>query len=156
MPTLKPSQYINDFLYFVIRPDQAMGTILYCSGVNIDRFLPITKGRHGIGSNPVVRGLQLVNIGIRDLALSIGATPKKTKRNDCAGIVPTRDHWYTEILLMEHAPASLPDEIIKYGAINLLRKLFKATLLEFQVPDTLPTPDALQEVIESLCRTYGS
>jgi hypothetical protein len=158
MPALQSSEYINDFLYFVIRPDEdrGKGAFLYCSGVNIDRFLPITKGRHGIGSNPAMRGLQLVNLGIRDLALSRGAIPKKTRRNDCAGIVPTRDDWYTEILLIEHAPTSLPDEMIDYGATNLLRKIFKATLLEFRPPDTLPKPDDLQKIIEDLCREYGS
>lgn len=158
MPTLKPSEYINDFLYFVIRPDKdrGEGSLLYCSGVNIDRFHPITRGRHGIGSHPAVRGLQLVNLAIRDLALSRGATPKKTRGNNSAGLVPTRDDWYTEILLIENAPASLPDEMINYAAINLLKKIFKATLLEFQAPDALPKPDVLQKMIEGLCIKYGS
>ena len=46
-------EYINDFLYFVLRSDEKRGpnTLLYCSGVNVSRFSPITKGRHGIGSN---------------------------------------------------------------------------------------------------------
>jgi len=158
IPTMEPSTYINDFLYFVIRVNDGMdkGTVIYCSGVNIDGFRPITKGRHGIGSNPAVRGLQLVNIGVRELALSRGAVPKRIRRNDCAGIAPTSDDWYTEILQIENAPVSLPDEIINYGVISLLRKIFKATLLDFQAPDTLPEPHVLQKVIEGLCRKYGS
>jgi hypothetical protein len=150
-------EYINDFLYFVLRPDKsgAKGVLVYCSGVNTFRFHPITSGRHGIGSNPAMRGLQLVNLGVRDLALSKGATPRRIRANDCAGIAPTRDDWYTEILLIENAPASFPDEMIGYGVINLLKKIFKAALLEFKPPDHLPEPDKLQELLEGLCRKYG-
>jgi hypothetical protein len=59
---MKTYDYINGFMYFVIRPDKSRGdgTFIYCSGVNLFRFLLITKGRHGLGSNPAMRGLQLV------------------------------------------------------------------------------------------------
>ncbi|HYA26864.1 MAG TPA: hypothetical protein VEE82_02595, partial [Thermodesulfovibrionales bacterium] len=150
--------YINDFLYFVIRPDKDRGDdmLLFCSGVNITRFSPVTTGRHGIGSNPALRGLQLVNHGVRDLALSRGAIPKRVRGNDCAGIAPTRDDWYTEIMLIENAPGSFPEVVIHYGVIHLLMKIFKACLLEFQPPDPLPAPGELQKLIEDLCRKYGN
>ncbi|MFA5353428.1 MAG: hypothetical protein WC291_04300 [Thermodesulfovibrionales bacterium] len=34
--------YVNDFLYFVLKPDETRGpgSLIYCSGVNITRFLP--------------------------------------------------------------------------------------------------------------------
>jgi len=71
MNTHDSSEYINDFLYFVIRPDKSKGAgiLRYCSGVNVSLFSPITKGRHGMGANPSMRGLQLVNHGVRALAL---------------------------------------------------------------------------------------
>lgn len=157
MNTQKSYEYINDFLFFVIRPDEnrGRGAFIYCSGVNLFRFRPITKGRHGIGSNPAMRGLQSANHGVRDLALSKGATPKTIKGNDCAGIAPTKDNWYTELLLIENASESFPDEIINYCAINLLKRIFKACMLELQLPDKLPRPDELQEFIKTLCMKYG-
>ena len=150
-------RYINDFLYFVTRPDTHKGkdVLIYCSGVNVSRFTPITRGRHGIGSSPVVRGLQLVNLGVRDLALSRGATPRALRENECEGIVPTKDTWYTERLLIENAPESFPDEMVHYCVNNLLKKIFKASMRELQLPDTLSETDELQLFIETQCRKYG-
>ena len=150
-------RYINDFLYFVMRPDTLKGkdVLIYCSGVNVSRFAPITRGRHGIGSSPVVRGLQLVNLGVRDLALSRGATPRALRGAECEGIVPTKDTWYTERLLIENAPESFPDEMVHYCVNNLLKKIFKASMREVELPDTLPGEDELQAFIETQCRKYG-
>jgi hypothetical protein len=158
MDTGKSYAYINKFLYFVMTPDKNRGrdTLRYCSGINIDAFLPITKGRHRPMSNPAIRGLQLVNLGVRALALSKGATPKTIQGNECAGIAPTKDSWSTESLLIESAPESLPDEIINYCVINLLRKIDKAIMLGAKMPDVLLVPDKLQVFIETLCVQYGS
>jgi hypothetical protein len=155
--TKKSYEYKNDFLFFVIKPDKKKdkSTLIYCSGVNIARFLPITRGRHRPMSNPAMRGLQLVNIKVRDMALSKGATPKTIRGNECSGIVPTKDNWYTECLLIENAPESLPDEIISYCVINLLKKIDKAILLGAQPPDTMLKPDELQAFIEQMCSKYG-
>lgn len=157
MNNQKSYEYINEFLYFVIKSDEkrGKGAFIYCSGVNVSRFLPITKGRHRPMSNPAVRGLQLVNYGVRALALSKGAFPKTVRRNDCAGITPTEENWSTELILIENAPESLPGEIISYCVINLLKKINKAILLGADVPDELLQPDELQKVIENLCSKYG-
>ena len=150
-------RYINDFLYFVIRPEMRSGKdiLIYCSGVNISRFAPITRGRHGIGSSPVMRGLQLVNLGVRELALSRGAAPKALRGSECEGIVPTKDTWYTERLLIENAPETFPDEMVHYCVVNLLKKIFKASMREVQMPETFLDTDELQLFIEAQCRKYG-
>lgn len=150
----KSYEYRNEFLYFVIRADESRrkGSLVYCSGVNISRFFPVTRGRHGIGTNPAMRGLQLVNLHVRDMALSQGATPKRMRGNDCAGLVPTDETWYTELLLIEDAPESFPEEMIDYCVTNLLRKIFKAVLLEAPLPERLLNPDELQVFLDSLCR----
>jgi hypothetical protein len=155
MSSCKAHEYINDFFYFVVRPDRERGeeTLLYCSGVNVSRFSPITKGRHGIGSNPSVRGLQLVNHGVRALALSKGATPKALRGKECAGLAPTEDTWYTELLLIENAADSFPDEMIGFCVTNLLGKIFHACMLEVALPESLPGPDELQLFLEAQCRT---
>ncbi len=146
-------------MYFVIRPDKSRGkdALIYCSGVDLFRFLPITKGRHRPMSNPAMRGLRLINRDLRALALSNGATPKSIQGNDCAGIVPPKDGWYRDMLLIENAPDSLPDEIINYCVVNLLKKIFRAIcLVEVALPDKLLEPDELQVLIENLCDQYGS
>lgn len=150
-------EYINDFLYFVIRhgENRRSDTLLYCSGVNIDRFLPITRGRHRPMSNPAIRGLQLVNLGVRDMALSQGAVPKPVRGNDCAGIAPTRDDWYKELLLIEGAPEALPGKIIGYCVVELLKKFDRIILLGAPMPDSLLQPLELQQFLESLCTRYG-
>lgn len=151
-------EYINDFLYLVIRPDKSRGanTLLYCSGINYDRFYPITKGRHRACANPAMRGLQLTNYEIMSLVLSRGATPKEIRENLCAGTAPTKEFWHTERLLIENAPESLPGEMIEYGVITLMKKFIHAMLLEDTPPDKLLTPDELQKFLYSMCEKYGS
>ncbi|HXX53282.1 MAG TPA: hypothetical protein VEI28_01785 [Thermodesulfovibrionales bacterium] len=151
-------RYINNFLYFVIRPDtrREKPVLIYCSGVNISRFTPLTRGQHGIGSSPVMRGLQLVNLGVRHLALSRGATPKAIRGNECEGIVPTKETWYTERLLIENASESFPDEILHYCVIGLLKKIFKASMREVHLPETLPGAEELEVFIQGQCKKYGA
>jgi len=151
----KSYEYINDFLFFILKPVSSSGdAYLYCSGINIDRFLPITKGRHRPMSNPAIRGLQLVNLGVRALALGHGATPETLRGNECSGIVPPKGSWSAEHLLIRNVPESLPDEIISYCVINLLKKIDKAIMLGARLPDKLLQPHELQLFIESMCAKY--
>jgi hypothetical protein len=159
MTAQRSYEYINDFLYFVFTPDESRGkgVYIYCTGVEVSRFMPITKGRHRPMSNPVMRGLQLVNVEARSIALSKGATPRAIKGDCCTGIVPASDGWYKEMLLMENVPDSLPDEIITHCVIHLLKKTFKAMgMMEIELPDKLLRPDELQVFIEGLCGKLGS
>ena len=151
---MTPREYINDFFYFVVRPDNRGGkdALICCSGVNIDRFYPLTKGRHGLGSNPVIRGLQLVKHGISALALSKGAIPKFIRGNDCAEITPSGETWYTELLLIDKAAALSPDDIISFSVRNLMEKIFTGCRLEHQPPDKLLIPGQLQAFLETLCK----
>jgi hypothetical protein len=102
-----------------------------------------------------MRGLQLVNLGVRELALSRGAAPKALRGSECEGIVPTKDTWYTERLLIENAPETFPDEMVHYCVVNLLKKIFKASMREVQMPETFLDTDELQLFIEAQCRKYG-
>ncbi|MEN8262754.1 MAG: hypothetical protein ABFR82_04780 [Nitrospirota bacterium] len=158
MSKSKSYEYINKFLYFVIRPDKNSSTneLLYCSGAHLFRFLPITKGRHRPMSNPVSRGLQLVNLGVRSLVLAHGAIPKSVRGGACDGSVARGDGWYKEHLIIRNAPDSLPEEIINYAVLELLRKIDRAIMLGADLPDTLLKPDKLQVFIEGMCRKYGS
>ncbi|MEW6600748.1 MAG: hypothetical protein AB1499_07235 [Nitrospirota bacterium] len=150
-------EYINDFLFFILVPVAGSGgkTYLYCSGINIDRFLPITKGRHRPMSNPAIRGLQLVNLGVRALALEHGATPKTLRENEYVKIIPPKGNWSSEYILINNVPESLPDKIISYCVIHLLKKIDKAVMLGAQLPEQLLKPEELQLFIEAMCAKYG-
>ena len=89
---MEKHEYKNDYFYVVVRPEkkQDKDVLIYCSGINVTRFLPMMQGRLGLGSNPIVSGLQLVKYDLCTLAHSKGATPKEHYCNiGCAGIVPT-------------------------------------------------------------------
>ncbi|MBF0327996.1 MAG: hypothetical protein HQL10_02450 [Nitrospirae bacterium] len=150
-------EYKTSFMYFVFKPiGTAEKSLIYCSGVNLERFLPITKRRHRLGQNPAAKGLQSVNLGVRSLALERGATLKPFKGKDCASAKPIADDlWYSDTLLIENAVSSLPMELTTYAAINLLKLIFKACMLEEQLPDSLYPPDELESFISGLCVKYG-
>lgn len=141
----------------MVKPDEGRGadTLIYCSGVNLDRFAPLTRGRHGLSSNPVIRGLQIVKQGVSALALSKGGVPRIIRGKDCAGLAPTADTWYSELLLIENTAALSPAEIIDYGVRNIFAKIFISSTTELQLPDALPAPDELQQHIDALCKKFG-
>lgn len=145
--------YINDFIYFVVRPDNRGGkdVLMCCSGVNLDRFLPMTKGRYGIGGNPVLSGLQLVKYDICALALSRGATPRDSAGNGCTGFAPAKGTWYSELLVIENYSNLLPDEIISFGVRVLAQRIVVVSGLDNQLADKLPAPDELSVYFETLC-----
>ncbi|HEB76552.1 MAG TPA: hypothetical protein ENJ04_09395 [Nitrospirae bacterium] len=147
-------EYINRALYFVVVPSEK--GLSYCSGVNIRRFLPITRGRHKAMSNPAVRGLQIVNHEIRSMAIEAGAAPKTALLNECRGIAPTGDIWYTESLWIENPPEGFGERIISHGVLGLIGKIDKAIMLDTRMPDHLLPPEQLEEFIEELCRRFGS
>ncbi len=152
----KSYEYINEFLYFIVRPDQSAGrgAFIYCSGANMFHFLPITKGRHGLASNSTLRGLQLVNLELVVMAQAQGTSMRPLGGSDCTGTVPLKEGWYREVFRIENAPGSFPEEVIRYGAVNLLKKIGNACILPDTMPSALLAPGELQTFIESLCNKY--
>ncbi len=146
--------YLNEFLYVVIRSEHPAGSgdLVYCSGVNITRFSAITRGLHGLSSNPAIRGLQMVKHGVSSLALSQGATPRNLRGKDCTGLAPTADTWYSEILRIENAPSSLPGQIVPYAVLGIVEKILTGCCLKVEQPVRLPEPAELQEFLSSLRR----
>ena len=157
MKTQLSREYINDFLYFVIKPDENIdpGDLICCSGVNVDRFTPITKGRHNPMSNPAIRGLQLIQYDIMALALKTGTTAKTIRGYKGKGLPPTEELWSTECLLMKNVPPSLPDMILNHSVVELLNKIDFASTRGTTLPDKLLSPHELQVFIESICNAYA-
>jgi hypothetical protein len=157
MSERKTYKFVNDFFYFVVRPDESRGpdVLICCSGVNLDRFGPLTKGRHGLAVSPSMRALQNTRNTISSMVLAKGATPKFVRGRDCAGISPAQESWYTDLLLIENAPDSLSEEIISCGVTALVASIFRACRIPFQLPDPLPSPGGLQRLIEEQCRIHA-
>jgi hypothetical protein len=106
-------------------------------------------------SNPAIRGLQLLGNDIRALILSKGAQPISVRGQECTFPKPTDDVWSTEQLLIDGASETLPDEIIAFAVVELLRKVDKGGMLQARMPETLVDPAALQTFLEGLCSQYG-
>ena len=145
--------YKNDFLFFAFR--QHGDDLLYCSGVDVDQFYPFTKGRHRPMANPAIRGLQLVNLRVRALALDAGAKPVTLKGDHCQGIVTKNSGWYRESLIIKNAPDSFPADATAYAVVELLRKIKKSIMLGEKMPENLLTPDELQSFLLYLSEKYG-
>ncbi len=145
--------YKNKFLYFIIRPVDDKNC-LYCSGINISRFLPLTRGRHRLGQNPVEKGLQSVNYGVRAVLISKGAIIKSTKGNSCPDFINKgADLWYTESFNIENCSHELAD-VISYAVLNLLKKIFTALMLDEKLPEGLPESSEVEYYLEDLCEKY--
>ncbi len=153
MSTQQSHKYVNDFLFFVITPDEnsVSGDLICYSGVNVDRFTPITIGRHNPMSNCAIRGLQLIQYDIMALALKNGTIAKPIQGYKGRGFPPTDEIWSTETLLIKNASPLLPDKIINHCVVELLKKIDRAGTRETTLPDKLLSPDKLQAFIESLC-----
>lgn len=148
-------RYENNYLYFIIRPIDDK-VCLYCSGVNISRFLPLTTGRHRLGQNPVEKGLQSVNYGVRSLLISKGAIIKSTKGYLCPDLINKGDDlWYTESFKIEDYTLKVASDVISYAVLNLLRKIFTALMLNEKVPERLPDPFEMEGYLEDLCKRYN-
>ena len=157
MKTQLLRKYINDFLYFVIRPDENgnEGDFICCSGVNVDRFTPITKGRHNPMSNPAIRGLQLVQYDIMALAIEHGTNAKPIQGYKCKELPPTEEIWSTECLLIKNVPPSLPDRILNHSVVELLKKIDRASMRGATLPGKMLSPDELQVFLETMCNEYA-
>lgn len=146
-------EYKNDYFYFIVRPEmrEEKEVLIYCSGINVTRFMPMLQGRLGLGSNPVISGLQLVKYDICTLAHSKGAVPKEHHCNiGCAGNVPTRESWYTEPLLIENSGILTPEEIVGFAVKGIVKKINAASLSPHKLSDDL-LPAELQKQLEVLC-----
>ncbi len=158
MKTELSREYINDFLYFVIKPyeNNTDGDLICFSGVNVDRFTPITKGRHNPMSNPAIRGLQLIQYDIMALAIENGAVATTIRGHKMKGLPPTEELWSTECLIIKNAPPSFPDRILNHTVVEILKKIDLASTRGATLPETLLGPDELQLLIESLCKEYAT
>lgn len=165
-----PIEYRNKFLYFIIRPELSYSfseedkNFIYCSGVNLTRFLPLTKGRHRLGQNPAEKGLQSVNNEVKSLFLKIGAAVRTSGSNLCSDIKKLpQDVWYSESFFVS-LPLNVSTnsleldlrDILSYAVLNLFKKIFLAMMIDEQVPEVLPSSSELENYINRVLQKYQS
>ncbi len=148
-------EYRNDFLYIVLK-SSSQNRFIYCSGVNITRFLPLTKGRHRLGQNPVEKGLQSVNNEVKSLLISEGASIKTPVGNLCPEIRKDgKDLWYTESFYIKGLDTIEFNKIAWYVVLHLLKKIYLAMMLDEKPPEMPLPPEELQEYLDRLCNKYN-
>mgnify|MGYP001031576614 CR=1 FL=1 len=147
-------EFITDFFYISIKPIDNLKHI-YCSGVNITKFSPITKGKHRLGQNPAVKGLQNLNNDIRAIIIENKATPETVKNLFCQHVKPIKeDLWYTESFLIHNYSEDLGEKIKKFAPSELLRKMFRAMMINETVPENLSSQD-FQEYLYKISKKFS-
>ncbi len=152
--TVKSFEYTNDFLYIIIRqaPEHGPRTFLFCSGVNLTSFAPLSKSNFGICSNPAFKGLQLLRAAVSAFSNKKGIRPTSVVENSCAAITPRGDGWYRESLMLENVGDHMPQELVRFSVVTLVEKVLSVCVPGMKVPGFSPDPGKLQAYLESLIR----
>ncbi|MBF0540128.1 MAG: hypothetical protein HQK91_01595 [Nitrospirae bacterium] len=145
--------YVNDFIFSRIKFEQE--GLIYCLGINLTKFLPITAGKHGLASNPALKGLQITNHKVRALVISSGAVPKTGKGMDCTGIAPTADTWYSELIIIENAPEGFAQELFEFSIVSLVKRVVKMCIFSIDMPDKLMPKEELEAMLEDIMKKHG-
>lgn len=151
--TIRSFEYKNDFLYIVIRQSPEHGTkaYAYCCGINISRFDPVCWRKAGICSNPAFKGLQLLRAGVSAFALKKGIRTRSGANVPCGPMTPRGDGWYREsTLLIEDASPKMIRNILAFSVMDLVKTVLSVCAPEAKLPETLPSPPALQRYLESM------
>ncbi|KAF0185791.1 MAG: hypothetical protein FD164_52 [Nitrospirae bacterium] len=147
-------KYMNRFMYFIVSEVDA--SWLYCSGVSLSQFLPITRGRHGLASNPAMRGLQLSDLRMRQQLHESGAQTKNVKGNPCDILVPKSGDWYRQLLFIDNAAEDLVREVAAAGPARLVTSIFSACRVQDSIPLSASiSSNAMEEFLAVLCQEYG-
>lgn len=149
--------YINNFVFNHIESQQdsmaAHKSIVYYSGINLTRFLPITAGKHGLASNPALRGLQITNHKVRALAISQGAVPKTSKARNTSA--PTNDTWYCEGLIIENVKEGFAQQLYEFSIVTLVKTVVKTCIFSIDMPDHLLPSDELETLLSNIINIHG-
>ena len=147
-------EYTNRFLYIIIRrmPELGPKTFLFCCGVNLTSFAPLSKSNFGICSNPAFRGLQLSRAEVSAFSNKKGVRPKSAPQNLCAAIAPRGDGWYRESLMLENVGERMPRELVRFSVVTLVEKVLSVCMPGTKVSGFFPDPKKLQTYLESLIR----
>jgi hypothetical protein len=144
-------EYKNDFFSIVIQESEHHpGSYIFSSGISLPRFDPICWGKTGICSNAAFKGLQQLRADVSHFALQRGIVTKDA--GSPANLGSGRgDGWYQEnALLIEDASPEAVEEILAFGARDLIQTILTACHPGVRVPAGSLGPEAMQRFLESL------
>lgn len=144
--------YQNDFLSIVIVPAAGRegDAFLFCASINLTRFLPLSRGIHGICSNPAFKGLQLLKADVSAFARERGVVTLPGDDAACYASVPHGDGWYHESLVIEKASPIFAADLLKFSVTSLIHKVLSVCLSEIKLPESFLSPRGLQKYLESI------
>lgn len=149
--------YSNKFMYFIFgKCDSNSSSWLYCSGVSMPEFLPISRGRHGLASNPAMRGLQLTDINLQKELRDRGVQTSRVKGNPCGQHVPQGGNWYRQLLSINNADELVVKESVDRCPLNLVKSIFQSCLVtDVVLPAGSPSADELERFLVAVCEKYN-
>jgi hypothetical protein len=149
--------YSNKFMYFMFGRDESdPSKWLYCSGVAMPQFLPITRGRHGLASNPAMRGLQIVDLNLRKELHERGAKTAGVKGNPCAPYETRGGDWYRQLLRISDIDEQALKELVGQCPLKLAASIFSACMVtDFTLPDVSPTAEKFEKFLDEVCEKYS-
>lgn len=149
--------YSNKFMYFIFGKDESnTASWLYCSGVSMPQFLPITRGRHGLASNPAMRGLQLTDLDLRKELNARGGHTASVKGNPCGQHVPKEGDWYRQLLFVNDADEQVVKELVSQCPLKLVRSIFQACgVTDVVLPAVAQSPEELESLLSGICKEYS-
>ena len=143
-------EYKNDFFSITIRESERQpGSYIFCSGISIPKFDPITWGKTGICSNAAFKGLQQLRADVSFFALKRGIVTK-TAEIPCESKREHGDGWYQEnTLLIEDASTESIQAILDFSVRDLVQTVLTACHSDVTVPAGALDPEAMQRFLES-------
>jgi hypothetical protein len=122
----------------------------------MSQFLPITRGRHGLASNPAMRGLQLIDFHLSSACKDNGAHTAIVKGNPCDVYVPKEGDWYRQLLFIDDADEKLVKELVSHCPLKLAGSIFQACMVaDFTLPAVTPPADEFERFLAAVCTEYS-
>jgi len=154
---MKTFDFRNEYLYVIFRvPDdnspERSAPVIYCAGVNIRRFKPLTFGRHGNASNPAHRGVQLLRMNVVVPAALEAGGRVVLHPYEQSGDVPRGESWFRECFAIHGVAGSdFVESIFPKCVHTFARTILGVCFPGLEVPDDkFSDPLVLQEFLDSL------
>lgn len=149
---MKEATYVNGYLHIHFRQTGESGhpRFLYCAGVNIRRFRPLTWGTHGQFMNPAFRGLQLLRL--KFLIPSVqeaGGKVKRVSNPDC-GELPSGDGWFRESFELDGLPEDYPAQVLLPCVRYLVQAVLGVARPGTPLPSDMDDPVGLERQLDDL------
>ncbi|MBI5143342.1 MAG: hypothetical protein HZA20_14300 [Nitrospirae bacterium] len=148
---MKTFDFRNEYLYVIFRVTDGNSPVIYCAGVNIRRFKPLTFGRHGNASNPAHRGVQLLRMNVVVPAAIEAGGRVVLHPYEQSGDVPRGESWFRECFAIHGVGEEFVDGIFPQCVHKFVRMILGVCFPSLEVPDDkLSDPVALQAFLDSL------